>query len=694
MLQQWIEQNAPDAMPKNSTVEHEYEAAEQTSHLSRETVSLAYYAIGLSQANWALIHYDPQTRAEFQQTAAQTLRRSIEVGSSSNESPETLFALGCILADMKDVAGATDVVRRALQTVGTTYISSGPDGVLSGSEGTSVSHPGSFIKERKLIAVWHLLGLLLSTEDEYEKAEACCEAAFEQFQDPVNLFGLNAESRAKRASVMNGEAENLSERGIVDDMDDFEKQNIIELKMTHMALLNESEGPEVALNESDELIGLYLRLYGNIHYGSVTGHQSRLTNVAPTSSLGAQPRTFDGIGSTDRQASKEHQAAQSGPTAIHHHTNAGRNPTIEITNEKGTPTQGSHHHFLGHRHEGEEKHRHFGSLRSKAFGSVRKGKASSESQRTVYNEKEAALEGTTHAQHSAGQRLDGVSHNMTPETHHSPAPRFLALQQIRHRVSVLIKVWLYIANLYIEASMAHDAKEAIQEAYSLIEHLETEVSKKDSSVKAFQERQWGDIGSVEEMWADVYSKVSLHNFYRYKLLNGFQRGLLSQSQSRPHDALQDFEQALSHFPDHPEATVALSGLLLDIYEQIIPPEQPHLTPDTPLADHAPGKLPESLAGTAQTAYTLPTTSQIQTANPSPRDLSRLAARDRAYALLSSLTKLSTGWHSSEAWLTLARAYELSGQVDKAKESLWWTVELENSRPVRPWSEVGPGGLVL
>jgi hypothetical protein len=75
-------------------------------------------------------------------------------------------------------------------------------------------------------------------------------------------------------------------------------------------------------------------------------------------------------------------------------------------------------------------------------------------------------------------------------------------------------------------------------------------------------------------------------------------------------------------------------------------------------------------------------------------LDRLAARDRAYGLLSALTKLGSGWNCSEAWFVLARAYEEGGQPDKAREVLWWCVELEEGRGVRDWSVVGVGGYVL
>lgn len=73
---------------------------------------------------------------------------------------------------------------------------------------------------------------------------------------------------------------------------------------------------------------------------------------------------------------------------------------------------------------------------------------------------------------------------------------------------------------------------------------------------------------------------------------------------------------------------------------------------------------------------------------------RLASRDRAYGLLSNLTKLGTGWNYSEAWFALARAHEESGQLDKAKDVLWWCVELEEGMGVREWGCVSTGGYVL
>lgn len=159
-----------------------------------------------------------------------------------------------------------------------------------------------------------------------------------------------------------------------------------------------------------------------------------------------------------------------------------------------------------------------------------------------------------------------------------------------------------------------------------------------------------------------------------------------------------FEHALSDYPDHPAAIVGVSNLLLDIFEQRLVPEPDN---DNTMAlsseeekihaaihlDTAPG-APNGTSNGANTIADgdLTTTMPVSrsTAPPSSAELNRIAARDRATGLLSSLTKLHEGWAISEAWFALARAHELSGQIDRAKECLWWVVKLEDGKPVRPW----------
>lgn len=140
--------------------------------------------------------------------------------------------------------------------------------------------------------------------------------------------------------------------------------------------------------------------------------------------------------------------------------------------------------------------------------------------------------------------------------------------------------------------------------------------------------------------------------------------------------------------------MGLSNVLLDIYTQDIPMEPIKLTEITPLSPMQTAPSPGTATEPEPKKHHL--TSHIPSAENqlSPPELSRLAARDRAFGLLSTLTKLGAGWDYSEAWYALARAYEESGQIEKAKEVLWWCVELEDTHPVRNWRSVALGGIVL
>jgi len=173
-------------------------------------------------------------------------------------------------------------------------------------------------------------------------------------------------------------------------------------------------------------------------------------------------------------------------------------------------------------------------------------------------------------------------------------------------------------------------------------------------------------------------------------------------QSAMHDSLAAFEQSLSHFPDHPTAVVGLSNILLDIYEGTLSAESgksslPGVVGHSPISQPVPtvtstsAQQPVELQQPARPSHL----EQQQTGrqiDPTPADLNLLAARDRAYMLLSTLTKLGEGWDNADAWFVLARAYELSGQLDKSRECLWWVVQLEDTRPIRHWRCVR-GGIV-
>lgn len=221
-------------------------------------------------------------------------------------------------------------------------------------------------------------------------------------------------------------------------------------------------------------------------------------------------------------------------------------------------------------------------------------------------------------------------------------------------------------------------------------------------------------------------------------------GYLSIAKDNPDSARLGFEAALTHYPDHPAAIVGLSNILLDLYtEKIVPPKAfsgldlvggaeampgtdqstadiispprhstspPKLLPTEPLGlgafktpsnraessfshKHAHAPAPAAAAAAAAAAHHDSHLAPPYKAASMPL-VDRLASRDRAYGLLSNLTKLGSGWNYSEAWFALGRAHEASGQTGKAKEVLWWCVELEEGMGVREWDCVNTGGYVL
>lgn len=131
---------------------------------------------------------------------------------------------------------------------------------------------------------------------------------------------------------------------------------------------------------------------------------------------------------------------------------------------------------------------------------------------------------------------------------------------------------------------------------------------------------------------------------------------------------------------------------MDIFEQKLPAEEPKPSinptpPPTPLMlRRNPETTDETSSGSAKKAFS---------SNPSTAEINRLACLSRAQMLLTTLTQFGSGNRTgasrplalpgcddSSAWMALARAHELSGQIEKAKECLWWVVEIEDWGIVR------------
>lgn len=700
--------------------------------------SKAWLAVGISQAQWARFTYESNARPDIQAHAIECLRKAISVQPKHSNDVETLFTLGVLLAERRELDEAIGVVKSALLPSASSDKDVGP-------------YRGDFARERSLIPLWHLLALLLSARQEFTTAARFCEAAFEQFKDPTNLFGHAGTEGAYRSDHLNERSRRPP--GVVDVMEDIEKETFLEVKITQLALIEILEGPEVAVNASDELLSLYARLFGDPN--------KTVSSIPPKTSMEPPPRSSAGTirtmtGTMFRRSSKSTRR-HSKTTAISEisegnavtparpQTHAG--PAIQVTNEAGSPARHRISSIVRDRSVNRQDKTQRSRNRSSSAGkTITPAGATSTDPSTPSSayftpdqrgERANSLVGIAmspehpYVDHGPRSRTFPTDSQGTQQIEHSgrsngdmqqeyrpsqpparnPAPRFPQSQQKRRRLGMLVKLWLLVAGFYRRATMLEDANGALEEARTLVEAVEADVSQDESGDVSIQDAGWGGGKSVEELWGDVWAE----------------RGHLSLAKDEPQVAQADYEAGLTNFADHPLATVGLCNILLDAYAAAFSstvsnsptsaPNQSSGSPDRPLARAATSDTQNTTRQSSiQPQYSqhasplgLPIT---KPSSPPPTNinnvkepssnttasttalLDRLAARDRAYGLLSALTKSGRGWNDSEAWFALARACEEGGQVDRAKEALWWCIELEEARGVRAWDCVAAGGYVL
>jgi tetratricopeptide (TPR) repeat protein len=558
-IDKWLKQHTPSISFLNPTPADRDEARETEEptkyHLQPRTLALAYRAIGISQAHWALWTYEASSRTNLQKQAIHYLRKALEPKFEDPHNLDSLYALGLALAKTRDIPGALRIVKRALSPPSKLDSSISADRVISnGSSQTSVP----YLRERKLIPLWHLLSLLLAARSDYNTAAKTCEAAFEQFGDPVILFGRDDDKQYQSDHL--NHASGKEKRGnaqwaIVDQMETYEKIGIIEIKMTQLSLVETLENSNTAVDESDELLGLYARLFGDPSDDQTKRHLQIATPAPPKTSASTakgsifRSRTLRKSAEAAASATRSASVASSRPSTVATHTTTA--PAIHVTDENGSEKANGHHHHHKSHHKNDHDQaapRRSGSvkLQKRTAGSLRKF---SEVDGDRTNDK-YELDGATHGKprRSTSQREKGshhpsmsssskksselpghplgpMAHNAStnvqpphedtrlPVTFHRPDytppdPRFTVLQERRQKISLLVKVWLFISGLYKRSAMYEDAKGAIREAAKLVQSLEYDVAQESSSAQAFASQGWGGGKSVDELWGDTWASVS------------------------------------------------------------------------------------------------------------------------------------------------------------------------------------------
>ena len=397
-----------------------------------------------------------------------------------------------------------------------------------------------------MIALWHLLALLLTSRSDFSAAEQACEAAFEQFGDPEILFGHEDDNAFRSEHLNEANGTGVKSFGVVDQMEGFERAGILQVKMTQLSLLEVTDGAAAAVDGCDELLALYVRLFGDTAAEKV---------VPPPPSTIAPPKTavgtirgsiFRGKGSIRKRNSSVASSRNSAvPTTA---------PAIQITDENGAG-HANHHHPLVHRRRNSESqpsvHQSPGKLQKRSSNSLRRKSQMDANQSPEVPHLPEDLSNGATARNSAVRSkslsrpsassiesperpLRPIAHNMphaavpqppghsqqppkqdlrlaTPfpgQSYIPPDPYFSKIQDRRQKVTLLVSIWIFISGLYSRADMHEDAKDAVKEAFKLTKTFESEVALESSTSKTFADRGWGGGKSVEELWADVFAAVS------------------------------------------------------------------------------------------------------------------------------------------------------------------------------------------
>jgi tetratricopeptide (TPR) repeat protein len=515
-------------------------------------LAVAYYAIGVAQAHWAQFTYQADARAGIQAKAIQFLRKSLSptLGNSSNL--DALYALAIVLAETRDIVGAIKVAKRALSSATKAQAAYGTDGVLSSDP------PTGYERERKLIPLWHLLALVLTSRTEFTAAEKACEAAFAQFGDPTILFGTDA-GTYRSEHLKDASGHNVNTHGVVDRMGSFEKSSILQIKMTQLALIEVTDGALAAVDGCDELLALYGRLFGSPAADKVKLEVPAAV-VPPKSSAGTtRGSIFRGRGSVRTQKdTTANGSSVLNPALSTNGSQTGPTPAIQVTEDSTNAHshEQHHHHNLFHHHKHDDNQpsvaRSSSKLRKRsaslsrqsvsegnqapavpplpestqngiaARGNAPRPLSAESSPRNLVESNEVPLRPIAHnlPHTSAPQGHDHQPPRQDtrlpvpfPSVHNIPPdPRFSKLQDRRQKVSLLVDIWIFTSGLYARAQAFEDAREAVAEALKLVETFETELSLEYSTAKALADKGWGGGKSVEELWADAFTAVSSRRF--------------------------------------------------------------------------------------------------------------------------------------------------------------------------------------
>lgn len=507
-----------------------------------DIVALSWQAIGLSHAHWSRLTHEAASRTDIQSKAIRCLRKSLAVELGRSKDIRSFFALALVLAERRELTAAIEIARTALTTA-------------KEQDDLYDLYFGPYWQERSLISLWHLLALLLSARQDYAMAARACEGALEQFKDPAILFGKSGQGfRSEHLNDAEKGTKAEGTRALIDDMDDAEKESILEVKMTQLALIELLEGPHVAVNSSFELLTLFTRLYGSV----TTQPTLNLPKTAEPPKTSGTMRSIRGtiFGGHDRSRPPTRQpynpmsGDRSSTLTSRPQTAQSSAPTIQVSGADGPNTEIArprtsassirrNRSVAGRSNSLKKRDRSSSRQRSSSFGAVSHrptvvdgdvfftpaGPDDSEKSPDFFTFSSSKRQPSPRASSFARSRPGLLNSylstqskstdyselsvdNTYPSTNILPLVQFPKEKERTRRAVILIRVWLMIAGFYRRADMNEDCKGAITEAQRLIQSLDSESTRDPSGSGSLKSAGWAEEKSVEDLWGDLWTEVS------------------------------------------------------------------------------------------------------------------------------------------------------------------------------------------
>jgi hypothetical protein len=301
-LEEWLTKSSFEA--QNSPSKETHTTLPVKLPISPKVTSEVYRALGTCEAQWARLTYDASARNGHQQQAVDHFRTALDPQYGNTGDLETKYSLALMLAEMREISPAIKIVKQTLaqKTANpdrfSTYLPNSPTtGDLDGRDSFD------FARERKMIPFWHLLSLLLTAKADLITAVRSSNAAFEQFDDLTNLFGAEREFRSEHLNETEKQGSKPA-KGLIDRMERYEKEGIIQVRITQIALMETMEGPTEAIDASAELLALYARLFGDPKSDLLNAHRRMTTAKPPKSSVGTFRQSILGRAKSRRREEK------------------------------------------------------------------------------------------------------------------------------------------------------------------------------------------------------------------------------------------------------------------------------------------------------------------------------------------------------------------------------------------------------